>query len=323
MHVPTVSGPITPETLGVTLMHEHLLTMTPGRFFSAGREDDTVDVAQRALAGLHEHGLRTIVDLTGRSRAGSRPDIAALREISRRTSLSVVVGVSMYKAPYPAWVAAVSVDEIADHFVDLAEAAGAALYGEVGSSLDEITPEEENCLRAAARAQLREGGAISTHCTLGTMALEQVQILEDEGADLSRTVIGHLDLRPDIPTAEAVLRRGACVAFDTFGKKWFDYRVPGSEGDGGGEFIKWAYRRPDADRVAALAELVASGWERQLVVSCDISGQEAYMNPETHGRHGYAFLFEKVLPALRRAGVGEQALRAMLVDNPARILARP
>lgn len=323
MHVPTVTGPVAPETLGVTLMHEHLLAMTPGRFFSGGRWDDTVEVAERALGGLGEHGVGAVVDLTGRSQAATGPDMEALREVSRRTGLAVAVGVSMYKAPYPGWVDAASVDEVADHFVELARTAGAAVYGEVGTSLEEITPEEDTCLRAAARAHLRTGAAISTHCTLGTMALEQVQILTEEGADLARTVIGHLDLHPDVPSIEAVLRSGATVAFDTFGKEWFDYQVPGSKGQGGGEFVKWAYRRRDTDRVAALADLVSRGWERQLVLSCDISGREAYLNPDTHGRHGYAFLFTQVLPQLRDAGVGEQAIQAMLVENPARILAQP
>jgi len=323
MHVQTVTGPVAPEALGATLMHEHLLAMTPGRFFSGGRWDDSVEVAERALGGLGEHGVGAVVDLTGRSQAAAGPDVEALRELSRRTGLAVVVGVSMYKAPYPGWVAEASVEEVAEHFVALATAAGAAVYGEVGTSLDQITPEEDTCLRAAARAQQRTGGAISTHCTLGTMAIEQVRTLSEEGADLARTVVGHLDLRPDVASIEAVLRSGVTVAFDTFGKEWFDYQVPGSEGQGGGEFVKWAYLRRDSDRVAALVELVARGWERQLVLSCDISGREAYLNPDTHGRHGYAFLFTQVLPRLRAAGVGEQAIRAMLVENPARILAQP
>ncbi len=66
------------------------------------------------------------------------------------------------------------------------------------------------------------------------MAIEQVALLSDEGADLSRVVLGHLDLQPDIVYLEQVLSSGVNVAFDTFGKEWFDYRVPNSEGEGGG-----------------------------------------------------------------------------------------
>jgi predicted metal-dependent phosphotriesterase family hydrolase len=320
VHILTATGPVAPETLGATLMHEHLLSLSPGRFFSGGRWDDAVDLAERALGGLPDLGVGAVVDLTGRTQADRGPDLEALQAISGRTRLAVVIGVSLYKAPFPDWVAAATVDEIADRFVAMAAAAGAGVFGEVGTSLDTITAQEERCLRAAARAHLRTGLAVSTHCTLGTMAREQARILTEEGADLARTVIGHLDLHPDVDAIEAVLRTGVTVAFDTFGKESFDYSVPGSRSPGGAE-VKWAYRRADADRVTALVALLRRGWERQLVVSCDISGREAYLNPQTHGRHGYAYLHQRVLPALRDAGVGEPALHALLVDNPARILA--
>jgi phosphotriesterase-related protein len=155
------------------------------------------------------------------------------------------------------------------------------------------------------------------------MALEQVALLAEEGADLSRVVIGHLDLAPDVAYLEAVLNSGANVAFDTFGKEWFDYRVPHSEGEGGGEFIKWAYYRPDEDRIRALVELVGRGYEDRIVLSCDMSGAEAYMNPSTHGRHGYAYLPGVVLPRLTEAGISRESLQRMLVENPARVLAVP
>jgi predicted metal-dependent phosphotriesterase family hydrolase len=321
MRIQTVGGPVAPEDLGPTLMHEHVLSLAPPRFFSGGRRDDAADLAERALGGLRDHGIGAVVNLTGRAQAAAGPDLETLRTVADQTGLAIVVGVSLYKEPFPVWVAAAGIDELAERFVAMAEAVGAGIFGEVGTGLDVITPDEEKSLRAAARAHLRTGLPISTHCTLGTMALEQVAILREEGADLSRTVIGHLDLKPDVDGIEAVLRTGATVAFDTFGKEWFDYEVPNSQGQGAGEFVKWAYHRSDRDRLAALVELLRRGWEAQLVVSSDISGREAYLNPDTHGRHGYAFIVERVLPALRTAGVVETAIRTMLVDNPARILA--
>lgn len=323
MHIPTVAGPVAPDALGVTLMHEHVLSLSPGRFFSGGRWDDSVHLAERALGGLRDLGVRTLVNLTGRGGAGASPDVGALRAVAERTGLAVVVGVSLYKEPFPDWVEASTPDRIADRLIAMAEAAGAGVFGEVGTSLNEITPREEKTLRAAARAHRRTGLAISTHCTLGTMALEQVSILREEGVDLPRTVIGHLDLAPNVDYIETVLRSQVTVAFDTFGKEWFDYQVPGSEGQGGGEFVKWAYRRTDSDRLSALIELVRRGWAGQLVLSSDISGREAYLNPDTHGRHGYAFIHEMVLPTLQAAGVDESAIRAMLIDNPARVLTVP
>lgn len=323
MPVLTVTGPVDAATMGTTLMHEHVTSLVPGRFFTGGRWDDAVEVAERALGGLGEHGVGAVVDLTGRSGVGAGPHVRALREIAARTGLAVVAGVGLYKEPYPGWVAAAGIDDVADRLVAMATEANAGIFGEIGTSLDVVTPAEEKVLRAAVRAHRRTGLAISTHCTLGTMAREQVAIMTAEGADLSRVVVGHLDLSLQLPYLEEVLASGVTVAFDTFGKQWFDYQVPDSADRGGGEFVKWAYRRPDSARIAALSELLARGYAGQLVVSCDISGREAYMNTDTHGQHGYGYLHAIVLPALRAAGVDEDALRRVLVDNPARILTVP
>jgi phosphotriesterase-related protein len=219
------------------------------------------------------------------------------------------------------------VDELAEIYVDHAvNGTGgikAGIYGEVGTSLDEITPGEEVHLRAVARAHAATGLAISTHCTLGTMALDQVEILISEGVDPSRVVVGHMDLRPDVDYLEKVLRAGVNLGFDTWGKEWFDYRVPGSGGDGPGEFVKWAYHRSDHDRVAALTELCARGYDDRIVLSCDMSGAEAWLNQSTHGRHGYSYLPKVVFDQLRQVGVSEASLHRMLVENPAKILAIP
>ncbi len=319
MHVKTVLGPIEPTALGPTLMHEHVLGLVPGRFFTGGQEADDVNAAERALSGLPGVGVRSVVSLTGLGHAGASSE-GTLRAVAERTGLAIVAGVSLYKAPFPDWVATADVEAVADRFVEMAEDAGAGIFGEVGTSLDVITPAEELCIRAAVRAHLRTGLAISTHCTLGTMAREQVEIISSEGADLGRVVIGHLDLAPDVNSLVEVLATGVTVAFDTFGKEWFDYQVPGSAGQGGGEFVKWTYHRPDSARLAALIELLDRGYASQLVLSCDISGREAYLNPDTHGRHGYGFIHAVVLPALRAANVEEDSIRAMLVENPARIL---
>lgn len=323
MRIETVTGPVAPEELGATLMHEHVLTLAPGRFFSGGRFDDEADLAVRALGGLNVLGVGAVVDLTGRARVEASPNIAALRSISERTGLNVVAGVSLYKEPFPSWVAAAKVDDVANRLVAWVDEHHAGVLGEIGSSLNTITIDEEKCLRAAAHAHLRTGRALSTHCTLGTMAHEQVAILTEEGVDLTRVIIGHLDLKPDVDEIETVLRAGVTVAFDTFGKEWFDYQVPDSAGQSGSEYVKWTYQRTDADRVAALVELIRRGWDGQLVISSDISGREAYLNPQTHGRLGYAYLHEQILPQLRAAGVEERSLQRLLVDNPARILAFP
>lgn len=322
MHIQTISGPVAPEDLGATLMHEHVDSISPGGFYPS---DDPDELALRALDPLPRLGIGALVDLTGRSRVVDGHDLTTVRRLASRLSLHVVMGFSYYKDPLVATAGTDDLDTLTAIYVDKARQASdglpAGIYGEVGTSLDDITPLEQLHLRAVTRAHLDTGLAISTHCTLGTMAREQAAILASEGADPTRVVIGHLDLRPDVDYLEGVLATGVTIGFDTFGKEWFDYRVPNSEDAGPGAFVKRAYHRPDDDRVAALAQLCARGYDDRIVLSCDMSGAEAWLNPSTHGRHGYAYLPEVVLPRLRQAGVTDSSVRQMLVDNPARILA--
>ncbi|MGH8873667.1 MAG: phosphotriesterase family protein [Acidimicrobiia bacterium] len=323
MRIETVTGPIGPEHLGATLMHEHVGSVAPRGFYSGGGDSDVEALAEQALSCLPGYGFGTVVDLTGRQRLGDGYQADGLRWLASRLPLHLVVGFSFYKDPWLESVGEDHIDRLTQSYIRRSLEGRAGVYGEVGTSLDCMTPREELHLRAVARAHLATGLAISTHCTLGTMALEQAAILTEEGADLGRVVLGHLDLKPDVEYLEGVLATGANIAFDTFGKEWFDYRVPGSEGEGEGAFVKWAYHRPDEDRLSALAELCARGHDDRIVLSCDMSGAEAYLNPSTHGRYGYSYLHRVVLPRLREAGVGEASLGRMLVDNPARILAVP
>ena len=323
MHVETVLGPIEPEQLGRVLMHEHVDAIAlEGLYGSDGADSQ---VAVMALEVLEKGGIGTIVDLTGRSRVESNHAMAGLAALGQSIGPHMVAGFAYYKDPWLERAGADDLSTLTDLYVERASDMGngvkAGIYGEIGTSLDEITPREELHLRAVARAQTKTGLAISTHCTLGTMGVEQARILLSEGADPAKLVIGHLDLSPDIHYLEAVLATGVNLAFDTFGKEWFDYRVPGSESDGPGEFVKWTYYRADDDRIAALAELCTRGYDDRIVLSSDMSGSEAWFNSGTHGKHGYSYLPSVVVPRLEEAGVPRTSVNRMLVENPRRILA--
>ena len=327
MRIETVTGPVDPEDLGATLMHEHVGSLAPPGLYSGGGSSDIEDLAARALGCLPRYGVGTVVDLTGRTRMGNGQALEILRRLASRVPLHLIAGFSFYKDPWLGSMGDHDLDSLTGAYLERSDAGFSkvkvGVYGEVGTSLDHITPGEELQLRAVARAHLTTGLAISTHCTLGTMALEQAAILAEEGVDLSRVVLGHLDLKPEVDYLEQVLATGANIGFDTFGKEWFDYRVPDSENDGPGKFVKWAYHHSDDIRISSLAELCVRGYDDQIVLSSDMSGAEAYLNPSTHGRYGYSYLHEVVVPRLEALGVGPDSLHRMLVANPARILAMP
>jgi predicted metal-dependent phosphotriesterase family hydrolase len=349
--VQTVLGPVAPDALGRVLHHEHLLSLTPGPWLAGGRpaegrgarpggpadhlhEEDQVHRAVDALRGLPALGFGTVVDLSpygvvGRTEDGA--NIALLQEISRRTGLHVVTGTAVYLESFsPPWTVRASVEEMTDRFVaDATRGIGgttvrAGVLGEQATGLGQISAHEARCLRAAARAQVRTGLALVTHTTHGTMALEQIELLLEEGVDLARVVIGHMDTHPDTDYVLQVAERGVTVAFDTIGKQVWDFRVePGPADPPEGEFAKRAYRRSDQVRAERVAALVRAGFVDQVLLSHDLTGEEVYLNPETHGQWGYSYLGTAFAELLAEHGVSPEQLDTMLRVNPARLLAVP
>ncbi|MCX4745718.1 hypothetical protein OG455_09315 [Kitasatospora sp. NBC_01287] len=340
-HVQTVLGPVEPERLGRVLSHEHLLCLTPG----PGLGQDPVDTAVAALRGLTAYGIDTVVDLSPYGDAGRDADGAntvLLREIARRSGLHVIAGTATYRADFsPAWVRAAGVAELTRRFVaDATEGIGAGRWDEAGegagegegrvragilgeqpTGLGEVTAHEERGLRAAARAHHATGLAVSTHTTHGTMALEQIAILDQEGVPRERVVIGHLDNHPDLDHVRRVLDTGVNIAFDSIGKQFWDLRTPRPPDTApDGEYPKRALRHSDLTRADRLARLVAEGHAGQVLLSMDLTGGQAWANPATHGRWGYRYLPAVFTGLLAERGVDEARLEEMLRTNPVRLL---
>jgi predicted metal-dependent phosphotriesterase family hydrolase len=348
--VQTVLGPIDPAELGKILHHEHLTSLVPGPWLSGGRQetladphklvvsptdpayvDDQVSQAVRALSGLKDLGFDTVVDLSPYSVVGRTPfgeNVPILQQVSEQSGVHIVAGSSVYLEPYsPAWSAEASLDQMAERFtLDVTNGIGsttikAGILGEQATGLNEITAHEEKCLRAAARAHRDTGVALTTHTTHGTMALEQIGMLIEEGADLSRVVIGHMDIQPELDYLLKVLDTGINIAFDTIGKEFWDFVLePGPAHPAEGEFSKKAYYRPDASRARHLAELADRGYAGQLLLSQDLTGAEVYLNPGTHGQWGYNYLGAVFIPMAAELGLSQADADLMLRDNPLRLL---
>jgi len=205
-HVQTVLGPVDPGDLGFTLPHEHTqiaLWHIPNRWdYWELTADEPVITAE--LARYRDAGGGTLVDVTP---AGMGRDPAWLVRLARATGLHVVMGSGWYRgAHYPAeaLVDRRSVEALADVIVrDATVGVGesgirAGIIGEIGTDKPWLSAQEERVHRAAARAARRTGLAITTHAVQSTVGLDQLDVFEAEGADLSRVVIGHADSNPSL-----------------------------------------------------------------------------------------------------------------------------
>ncbi|HET7471950.1 MAG TPA: hypothetical protein VFJ71_02385 [Candidatus Limnocylindrales bacterium] len=307
-HVQTVLGPIDPADLGWTLPHEHTaiaLWHIPNRWdYWELRRDEPVILAE--LAGFKAAGGGALVDLT---LDGVGRDPAWLAGLARGSGLHVVMGAGWYRgAHYPAeaMIDRRSVGQLADEIVrDATEGVGATgiragIIGEIGTDKPWLSAGEERVHRAAARASRATGLAITTHAVQSAVGLDQLDVFEAEGADLSRVVIGHADSNPSLDYHLAIVERGATVEFDFLGMSFTPLERHGE------------------DRIVDnLRELLARGHVERILLSQDVCHDSQL---KAYGGNGYTYLADTFLPRLREAGVSEDEIRTITVDNPRRLL---
>ena len=293
----TLQGDLDPAILseGAVLFHEHV-----------GRED--VELAVDELRQCAFNGLGCIVDAaTGRR----TPDqVRHLNAIAGRSEVRIVMAGGYFEdigfSIYPVRVAEMSEDDLVEELVTDAAAQRWGAFGEIASSL-EMRPDERKVHRAVARAHLRTGLPIFTHTpheSCPTCAIEQLDVIEGAGVDLSHVVIGHMaTIRPEhdpLGTHTAIARRGAFVGLDTLGHEMGRSDIPA------------------ADKVRMVQDLLDAGLEDHILLSSD-QGNVRQFN--RYYGHGWASVLMQFVPKLRFAGVPEDTIRKILVDNPRRFLA--
>lgn len=298
MAVQTVLGEITASDLGMTLMHEHAwIDRYPVSGDYNQRMTDTPLVV-RELSAFRDAGGSTICDVTP---AGIGRDPSMLQKISRKSGVHIVMGSGWYLQKFhPREVAEWSVSRLADSLVHEIEhgvdetGVKPGIIGEIASSLT-MTPAEERALRAAARAQRRTALPLTTHAFGSRVSLHQLEVLEEEGADLSRCIIGHLDSVHDSDLHERIARSGAWVQFD---------------------LLRCQNEWETGLRADLIAEMFRRGLENRLLLSQDVCMKS---HLRAYGGTGYAAIFELLAPELRARGIGSDSLELLLLENPRRV----
>ena len=306
--VQTVLGRIDPGELGWTLPHEHTaitLWHVANRWdYWELRRDEAVIIEE--LAKFATAGGSAIVDLT---LPGVGRDPQWLAGLSRATGLHIVMGSGWYRdAYYPAesLIDRRSVGDLADEIVrEAIEGVGdtgirTGIIGEIGTDKPWLSAREERVHRAAARAARLTGLSITTHAVQSTVGLDQLTVFEEEGADLSRVVIGHADSNPSLDYHLAIVERGATVEFDFLGMSFTPLE-----------------RHGEGRIVESICELLSRGRVGQVLLSQDVCHDSQLTR---YGGNGYVYLADTFLPRLRAAGVSEAEIRTMTVDNPRRLL---
>ncbi len=338
MKAMTVLGPVAAEGLGLTLIHEHVLfdfsdywqrpsaatdialaeaplgLETLGRLryapflLKANLVHGDEALAARELAAFRDRGGSTLVDATN---ASLGRDPLALQRLARRTKLNIVMGAGYYTeiSLGPAFTAR-SVDDVAAEIVrDLTLGVGhtgvrAGLIGEIGTSAP-ITPNEERSLRASARAQASTGAPLMVHLDGWARNGHHVlDIIQDEGGSLERTVLCHMNPFWNDPAYQMELAsRGAYVEYDMMGMTTF--------------YPPDKYSPDDPSALEGIRALKEAGYARRVLMSHDVFLKSML---RSYGGLGYTHILDNLTPLFRGAGIDDEALRTLLVDNPATVL---
>ena len=300
--IQTVLGQLDQSDTGFTYAHEHILTRPP--LWRMSEDPDYVlDSIPKILIELelfYQAGGRTIVDATAIDYGRDARDLLLVAE---KTPVHIVAITGFNRGDYADDVlAAMSVEEITDLCVkDIQEGmddteAQAGIV-KTGTSYGFIRPIEERYTRAAGRTHKKTGCPIITHTTLGTMAHEQLDILEQEGADLRKVGIAHLDQNLDFGYLESIADRGASVMFD------------------GPSKIKYA---TDEQRILMLNRLLDTGHAERIMISGDM-GRRSYLKGYGGGP-GFEYIIKKFIPRLKTYGWDDNLVKQVFVTNPSQWL---
>jgi len=349
--VQTVLGIIDADCLGVTLPHEHLLLDVPHMFvepteaserklahqpitlenlywvrLNRSNNLDNLKLTDEQLA-IKEAllykwaGGDTIVELSIR---GMARDPLGLARLSRATGLNVIMGSGYYiEASHPPELVTMTEEEITEEIVrDITVGVGdtrvrAGIIGEIGCSIP-LGDNERKVLRASAAAQRRTGAALNIHPSFtDDLVLENIKIIGDAGADLSRTIIDHLDgtvIQFSPVTIRKIADAGCYIEFDTFGQPVLPHIPPHGLSTTEGRLVG---RRSEVDRINAIKCLIDEGYLNHILISHDIFLKSNYV---TYGGAGYAHILRNVVPWMRLGGISDEQIHTIMAENPKRVL---
>ena len=345
----TVLGPVPADRIGKTITHEHLFIdlscyLTPPKdgeppgFYHDpvnirnlhallrdpyGNRDncilDDVGLAVREVDLFRKAGGGTIVDV---SLPDIGRDVRKLAEVSRRTGVHVVAGCGHYiYSAFPPGVAEMTQDQLTEELLaeirDGIDGSGIrpGVIGEIGTG-HPIHPQETKMLKAAARAQIETGLAISIHVhPPGRRGNEVLDILIGEGVDPGRIILGHIDAslaHLDIDFDRAVdyvlslADRGCYIEFDLCGNSGYFVTREAS----------W-WLPSDRERAKALARLCKAGFADKILLSQDV-GHKHYI--VEYGGWGYAHTLTDFSHHMREAGISDMEIEGFFCVNPGTVL---
>jgi phosphotriesterase-related protein len=298
--VETIRGPVDVAELGTSLMHEHVFLLEPealqnwGQAFGGGYWDEEARVADAVtkLTAVRDAGIRTIVDPTV---PGIGRYVPRIQRINESVDLNIVVATGVYAfMELPNFLATRSVEAIAGLFVreltqGINDTGVKAGFLKCAVERHGLIGDVPRILAAVAAASVETGSPVMVHTNAEHRSgLAALETLTDAGVDPTRIVIAHMGDSNDLNYLRAIADTGAWIGCDRFGIEHFN---------------------PMTDRIH-LSHDAACFYD--FMVDNPLFADE---------RPDYLLITNHVLPELQRAGVTQEQIDQLMVENPRRFFA--
>ena len=302
--IQTVTGPLAPERLGLTLMHEHLLVdfigadrVSPSRYDAA----QVVAVVLPHLKAARALGCETLVDCTP---AYLGRDPALLRRLSEASGVTILTNTGYYGAAkdkhLPRHAFTESADQLAARWTGEFERGidGTGIrpaFMKIGVDESPLSEVDATLVRAAAITSRATGLAIASHTSTGAAAMAEIELIAAAGVAASRFIWVHAHNERDGAFHVRAAKAGAWVEFDGISEATLGRHVE------------------------LVSHLKSQGLLSRTLVSHDAGW---FHVGEAGGGQFRPFdtLFTKFVPALAAAGFTPAEVRQLLIDNPRRAL---
>jgi len=296
----TVLGDISPDQLGVTYMHEHLIIDSPivandFNFIHLPNEIDAINEVNLCK----KVGVGAMLDCMP---LGSGRDAKKLARIAEATGVNIISATGLHHDRYyneDDILEKSSADQLAELFLrDINDGmdgtTAKAGVIKVVTSGPNIKDREIKLFEGAAIAHKRSGAPIISHCEHGTGAIEQLNLFSKFNIPLTKVILSHTDKSADLGYHHEILSSGVYVEYD--------------------QSLRQANEAKPAS-AQLTAAMVGAGFINQIMMGTD--GARRTLWSSLNGAPGLAWLYTGWSKKLIESGLNSDDLNQIFIANPA------
>ena len=347
-NITTVNGKISPDNLGVTLPHEHLvlggnntaqlyrkryppptdpkirsmldepvklenlwLIRKEGFTYLDNLIIEDVDMISNDLLDYKKYGGTSVVDITPPS-LGSDP--TKVKQISDKTGLNIIYGLGFYiEAFHPEYVSKKTVKELTQEFLDIIKNG----YNNTGIKPGIIGEIGTSSPKTTPQEEKVLEAVANTHIETGyPINIHLSNILGRCGVEVANFLKNKGVSMDKLVLSHMDMQLDDRKYHDAVLETgtWFEYDTWGNEG-----YIntpEYVFPR-DSQRLDNLVRLIDKGYIDRLLISTDACRKTAY---KKYGGEGFDYILRNIVPKMEKAGITKKEINTIMVTNTRKML---